>query len=83
MDTPILAGKLEFARAPSAATTMADRKEVFRNAGAQASAAAEDFTGVEGEDFMAVTDVADRSFVGYIGSLMIIKRREGICSERG
>jgi len=45
------AGRAESARAPSAATTMAARKEVFRHAERPASvAAAEGFAGAVAED---------------------------------
>ena len=40
------AGRAESARAPSAATTMAERKEVFRHAERPASVVAEGFAGV-------------------------------------
>jgi hypothetical protein len=53
-DTLNLAGRAASARAPSAATTMADKTEAFRNAVAPASVTAEDFRVVQAEGFMAV-----------------------------
>jgi hypothetical protein len=56
-DTVNLAGRAASARAPSAATTMADKTEAFRNAVAPASVTAEDFRAVEAEGFMGVQQV--------------------------
>jgi hypothetical protein len=58
-DTVNLVGRAVSDRALSAATTMADKSEVFRNAVAPASAAAEDFRAVEAEGFMAVAVEAE------------------------
>lgn len=82
VDTPTLMGRAWSARAPSAATIMVDRKEVFRNAGAPASEAV-DFMAVEGEDSMAVVDADNRPSVDDIGRRMMSKWREAICRERG
>ena len=82
VDTATLTDKAGSARAPSAATTMADRKEVFRNAGAPASEAV-DFMAAEGEDSMAVVDADNRPSVDDIGCRMKSKWREAICRERG
>jgi hypothetical protein len=53
-DTLSLVGRAASARAPSEATTMADKKEAFRNAAAPASVAAEGFRAVEAEGLAAV-----------------------------
>jgi hypothetical protein len=55
------------ARVPSAATTMADRKEAFRHVEAPASVAAADFTAVEAEGLTAaVAGIGNRIFVMFL-----------------
>jgi hypothetical protein len=84
VDTPTLMGKAGSARALSVATIMGDRKRAFHNAEAPASVAVvEEALMVVAAVFMAVAAVTDRSSVSGIGSLMIFKWREAICSERG
>src|ERR1700687_5168363 len=56
------------ARAPSAAMTMADKKEAFRSAAAPASVAAEGFTAVKAEGHEgAGADIGNRRFVIFPG----------------
>ncbi len=66
VDMPTLVGRAGSAQVLSVATIMVDRKEAFRNAGVLASAA-EAFTVVEGEAFMAVAGAADRGSASGIG----------------
>jgi len=55
------------APAPSAATTMADRKGAFRHAEAAVSVAEEGFTAVEAEGLVGVVaDIGNRSFVMFL-----------------
>src|SRR6266481_5319045 len=63
-DTLNPAVRAAFARAPSATTTMADRKGAFRHAEAPASAAEERVAAVRVAEVVADTD--NRSFVGFL-----------------
>jgi len=64
VDTLNPVGRAASARAPSAAMTVADKKEAFRHAEAPASAAAERFTVVEAEGLTgAVAGVANRTLL--------------------
>jgi hypothetical protein len=63
-DTLNLVGRAASARAPSAGTTMADKKEAFHNAAAPASVAAEGFRAVQAEDLAAVEAEAAGAVAG-------------------
>ena len=79
-DTPNPAVRAASARAPSAAMTMADKKEAFRHAAAPASVVVEGFMAAEG--FTAVAaGVGNRTFVMFLADREIQKWREPICGE--